>query len=344
LKLPLRQLARHLERAPAPAYLIAGDEPLLVTQGVDLVRRAARRAGFDEHELYVIDRSFRWTELEAGADNLSLFGSRRIIELRMPTAKPGEAGASCIRGLVERLDPDRILIVAIGTKLDSAAGRSVWVNTIEKHGVVVDVWPVERGELPDWIRLLAAALGLKLSNDAADLLADRVEGNLLAADQELVKLAMTMPDTTVGEAEVLEAVADNARFDVFRLTDALVTGDSVRALRVLSSLRAEGVQPTLVNWAVSREIALLARLQFAVAHGEHVDNALARLGVWRRRQPILKQALRRFAGRSMTPLLARAADADSTIKGIIRGRPWEATTALAIAVLTHGGAALPTRH
>jgi DNA polymerase-3 subunit delta len=194
------------------------------------------------------------------------------------------------------------------------------------------------------MRLRAASLGLKLSGDAADLLADRVEGNLLAADQEIVKLAMTMPDGVIGEAEILEAVTDSARFDVFRLTDALIAGDSVRALRVLAGLRTEGVQPTLINWAVSREIALLARLQFAVAHGEHIDNALARLGVWRRRQPALKQALRRFSERSVKPLLARAADVDSTIKGIVRGQPWEALTALAIAVLTHAGAASPTRH
>jgi DNA polymerase-3 subunit delta len=155
---------------------------------------------------------------------------------------------------------------------------------------------------------------------------------------------MTMPDGVIGGAEILEAVTDSARFDVFRLTDALIAGDSVRALRVLAGLRTEGVQPTLINWAVSREIALLARLQFAVAHGEHIDNALARLGVWRRRQPALKQALRRFSERSVKPLLARAADVDSTIKGIVRGQPWEALTALAIAVLTHAGAASPTRH
>lgn len=344
MKLPLRQLARHLERGPAPAYLIAGDEPLLVAQGVEQIRAAARRAGFTERELHVADRSFRWADFEAGADNLSLFGARRIVELRLASPKPGDAGAACIRALVERPDPDRVLIIAVGAKLDSAASRSVWVKALEQNGVVVEVWPVERGELPDWIRARAAGLCLQLSADAAELLADRVEGNLLAADQELTKLALTMPGVPIGEAEILEAVTDSARFDVFRLSDALLAGDAVRSLRVLAGLRAEGVQPTLVCWAVSREIALLARLQYAAAQGENLDSAMARLGVWRRRQPALKQALRRFVGRSFAPLLAQAADVDGTIKGIVRGQPWEALTGLVIAVLAHDGAASPMRH
>jgi DNA polymerase-3 subunit delta len=344
LKLPLRQLARHLERAPAPAYLIAGDEPLLVAQGVEQIRAAARRAGFTERELHIADRGFRWAEFEAGADNLSLFGARRIVELRLPSPKPGDAGAACIRALVDRPDPDRILIIAVGAKLDSAASRSVWVKTIERNGVLVEVWPVERGELPDWIRARGAGLGLQLSVDAAELLADRVEGNLLAADQELAKLAMTMPGAAIGEAEILEAVTDSARFDVFQLSDALIAGDAARSLRVLAGLRAEGVQPTLVCWAVSREIALLGRLQYAAQHGENIDNALARLGVWRRRQPALKQALRRLTGRSVAPLLAQAADVDATIKGIVRGQPWVALTGLVIAVTSRPGAASPVRH
>jgi len=167
---------------------------------------------------------------------------------------------------------------------------------------------------------------------------------LLAADQELAKLAMTLPAGAIGEAEIIAAVADSARFDVFQLSDALVGGDAVRALRVLAALRAEGVQPTLVCWAVSREIALLARLQYAAAHGENVDNALARLGVWRRRQPVLKQALRRFAGHPFAPLLAQAAEVDATIKGVVRGQPWEALTALVLTVLTLGRPAIRARH
>jgi DNA polymerase-3 subunit delta len=331
LKIPLRQLSRQLEGALAPAYLIAGAEPFLVDQALEQIRTAARAGGFTERELHVVDRSFRWADLQANAGNLSLFASRRILELRMASPKPGEAGGAALCELVERGDPDCLLIVAVGAKLDAPAARSSWVKAFEEHGVLVEVWPVERGELPDWIMARARQVGVQLGADAAELLADRVEGNLLAADQEIRKLALTLPGRAVGEAEILAAVTSSARFDVFRLSDAVLAGDSARALRVLAGLRAEGVEPTLVAWALNREIALLARVSYAQAHGENVDNALARLGVWRRRQPAVKQAVRRYGPPRMTQLLRQAAEVDHVIKGAALGRPWEALTELVLA-------------
>ena len=338
MKLRLRQLARDLERNLRPAYLVAGDEPLLLDQAITQIRAASRAAGFDERELHVVDRTFRWNDLAAGAANLSLFGARRILEIRMSSPRPGDAGAACLRTLVEQADPDRVLILAVGAKLDSAAARSVWAKRFDEHGAIVEIWPIERAELPRWIGERAASMGLKLSPDAAELLADRVEGNLLAAEQELLKLAMTSSEA-VGEAEISEAVADSARFDVFKLTDAILGGDSGRALRMLAALQAEGVPPTLVAWALSRDIGLLTRLAFAVAHGESVDNALARLGVWRRRQPLVKQALRRLGRRPVAPLLARAAEVDDVIKGVVRGQPWEALTGLVLEIFAAPAAA-----
>ena len=339
MKIPLRQLSRQLERALAPAYLIAGDEPFLVEQGLAQIREAARATGFAERELHVVDRSFRWSELQASAGNLSLFAARRILEVRMASSRPGESGGAALCELAEHTDPDRLLLVAVGAKLDAAAARSAWVKAFEERGVLIEVWPVERGELPEWISGRARQLGVELSADAAELLADRVEGNLLAADQEIRKLALTLPGRPVGEAEILEAVTSSARFDVFRLTDAVLEGDAARALRVLGGLRAEGVEPTLVSWALSREITLLARLAYAQAHGENVDNALARLGVWRRRQPAIKQALRRYGVPRTTQYLRQAAEVDSVIKGAALGRPWEALTALVLAMFPRGVAA-----
>jgi DNA polymerase III subunit delta len=332
LRLRAPQLARHLASGLAPAYLLAGEEPLLLDEALAVVRAAGREAGFDEREVHVVERSFRWADIGAGAGSLSLFASRRIVELRMPSPRPGTDGAAALRAMVEHPDPDQLLVVAINAKLDSATARSAWVKSFEKHGIVVEVGTVERDELPDWLRGRAARLQLELTPGAAELLADRVEGHLLAGDQELQKLAMTAAERTVDEAEILEAAANTARFDVFKLTDAIEEGDAGRALRVLAGLRAEGVQPTLICWALTREISLLARLQFAAAHGERIDNALARLGVWRRRQPILKRALQRFASRPMAGLLGRAAEVDATIKGVVRGDPWVALTGLVIAV------------
>ena len=339
MKIPLRQLSRQLERALAPAYLIAGGEPFLVDQALEQIRAAARAAGFAERELHVVDRSFRWADLQASAGNLSLFAARRILELRMASPRPGEAGGTALCELVERGDPDCLLLVAIGAKLDAAAARSSWVKAFEEHGVLVEVWPVDRGELPEWITGRARQVDVELSVDAAELLADRVEGNLLAADQEIRKLALTLPGRAVGEAEILAAVASSARFDVFRLSDAVLAGDSARALRVLAGLRAEGVEPTLVSWTLAREITLLARVSYAQAHGENVDNALARLGVWRRRQPAVKLAVRRYGAPRLTQLLRQAAEVDNVIKGAALGRPWEALTALVLALFPRAASA-----
>jgi DNA polymerase-3 subunit delta len=339
LKIPLRQLPRQLERALAPAYLIAGEEPFLVDQALEQIRGAARKAGFTERELHVVDRGFRWADLEASAGNLSLFAARRILELRMATPRPGEAGGATLCSLVERADPDCVLLVAIGAKIDGAAARSSWVKAFDTHGALIEIWPIDRGELPDWITARARHLGVELSADAAELLADRVEGNLLAADQEIRKLALTLPGRAVGEAEVLAAVTSSARFDVFRLTDAVLGGDAARALRVLAGLRAEGAEPTLVSWALSREISLLTRLTYAQTHGENLDNALVRLGVWRRRQPAVKQALRRYGAPQMARFLRQAAEVDNVIKGAALGRPWEALTALVLALFARAAPA-----
>jgi DNA polymerase-3 subunit delta len=339
LKIPLRQLSRQLERALAPAYLIAGAEPFLVDQALEQVRAAARTAGFTERELHVVDRSFGWADLQASAGNLSLFASRRILELRMASLRPGEAGGAALCELAERGDPDRLLLVAVSAKLDKAVAHSPWVKAFEEHGALVEVWPVERGELPEWISARARQVGVELSADAAELLADRVEGNLLAADQEINKLALTLPGRAVGEAEILAAVTSSARFDVFRLSDAVLAGDAVRALRVLSGLRAEGAEPTLVSWALSRELTLLAQVSYAQAHGENVDNALARLRVWRRRQPVVKQAVRRYGAPRIAQFLRQAADVDNVIKGAAPGQPWEALTALVLALFPRAASA-----
>jgi DNA polymerase-3 subunit delta len=332
LKLAFQQLAGHLQRDLAAAYLVAGDEPLLVAQALERLREAARGRGFDERELHVVDRSFRWAELESGADNLSLFAARRIVELRLPSPRPGDAGARAIRALIERPDPDRLVIVAINGKLDAAASRSAWAKSFEKHGVRLDIWPVERAVLPRWIAARARELGLELGADAAEVLADRVEGNLLAADQELRKLSLTASGP-IDEAAVLEAVANSARFDVFRLTEALVAGDARRCFRVLEGLRAEGVQAVLVSWALGREISLLAKLKFAVLKGEPLDKAFTRHGVWRKRQPDLKRALARLSWRRLSALLIQAAEVDNTVKGARHGQPWDALTSLVVAAV-----------
>jgi len=315
------------------AYLVAGDEPLLVDEALEHVRAAAMRAGFTSRELHTADRTFKWVELLAGADNLSLFATRKIVEIRLATPKPGDQGSSTIAELCEREDPDTLLVVAVNEKLDSAASRSAWVKAIEEHGVLVEIWPIERGELPRWIQQRATSQRLKLTNAAAQSLAERVEGNLLAADQEIKRLALTSAGREVDEAEVLEFVANNSRFDVFALADAVLAGETGRTFKILSGLRAEGVHPVQISWVLNRDISLLARLEYAVRHGDNIEGALMQSGVWRRRQPLVKQALAKFKAARLRALLAEAARVDASLKGVFPAEPWTTLTDLLIALL-----------
>ncbi len=333
MKIPQRQLHKHLRERLAPAYLVAGDEPLLLGEALEAVRDAARRQGFEERELHVVDRSFKWDELEGEADNLSLFATRKIVELRLAAPRPGDAGAKTLRRLLARPDSDRLLLVGAGGRLDASTAKSVWVKAFEEAGMVVEVWPVDRVELPRWIAERAAQQRLTFSRGAAEALAERVEGNLLAADQELRKLALTAGGREIDAAAVLDAVANSARFDVFLLTDAVLAGDAPRALRVLAGLRAEGVQPVLVSWSLGRELCLLARLKFALAGGERIETAFARNGVWRRRQPLVTKALKRYEWERLKGLLKQAVDVDALVKGGLGARPWDGLGALVTAML-----------
>lgn len=336
MKLPLRRLPSHLQGQLAGFYLVGGNEPLLVGEALGQIREAARVRGFEDRELHTAGAQFPWAELEAGSSNLSLFGARRILEVRLPSPSPGTQGARVLRSLAERQAPDCLVIVGVTGRLDA---RTAWVKAVAEHGVLVEVWPVDRQELPRWIGERASALGLRLTTGAAALLADRVEGNLLAADQELRKLALTISDGRVDEDAVFEAVANSARFDVFRLSDAVTDGDAARAVTVLDGLRAEGVDPVRVCWALGREIGRLTRLKSAVQQGENIERALLRHGVWRRRMPAVKRALGRFDGRRLRALLAEAARADNTVKGRTPGDPWLAVTALVLAAVEPGSPA-----
>ena len=332
MKVPFRQLERHLTDRLAKVYLVAGDEPLLVDEALEKLRAAAKREGFTSRELHTADRSFKWVDLLAGADNLSLFATRKIVEIRLATPKPGDEGAETIAALCEREDPDTLVIVAVGEKLGQAS-RSSWVKAIEQAGALVEIWPIERGELPRWIQQRAEGLKLKITPAAAQSLAERVEGNLLAADQEIKRLALTAAGREIDEAEVLEFVANSSRFDVFALADAVLAGETGRTFKILSGLRAEGVHPVQISWVLNRDISMLARLEYAVRHGDNLEGALLRSGVWQRRQPLVRKALAKFKASRLKALLAEAARVDAALKGVFPAEPWTTLTDLLVALL-----------
>ena len=321
LKLTPDSLGPHLGKKLLPAYLISGDEPLLTGEAADAVRAGARAAGFTEREVHFLERGAGWDDVRASAGNLSLFGSRKLLEVRLPSGRPGTAGAAILVSLIERADPDTVLLI-LTPRLDRELQAAKWVKAVEAHGAWVPVWPVEAGRLVAWLRERCRRAGLDLTDEALALLAERTEGNLLAAHQELEKLRLLAPAGRIGADAVLSGVADSARFDVFRLLEAALEGEPERVLRVLCGLRAEGTEPTLALWGLNKALRDL--------WGARSQPAGPPRGVWQRQSAALEKAVRRAPRLSFPALSLRAARADRMIKGRLRGDPWDEMALLAV--------------
>lgn len=330
MKLNSDTLDAHLRQQLAPVYLVSGDEALLVGEAADAIRASARAKGFDERETHFIERAGDWSEVRASAGNLSLFAQRRIVELRLSSAKPGVAGGAVLTALMEAKDPDRLLLI-LAPRLDRDAQSAAWVRAVESSGVLVQVWPVDVDRFVAWLRARSARLKLNVPDAALEIIAERTEGNLLAANQELEKLRLTVRDEKVTADEVLASVADSARFDVFQLGEAALTGDAARTLRMLEGLRGEGVEPTLALWALNKA----ARDIWAASS----PLSESRPRVWGRQAAALDRALRRAPQLRFGRLAVRASRADRMIKGRLGGSPWDELALLATELC--GRTALP---
>ncbi len=322
LKLSYDAFATHLQQTLLPAYLISGDEPLLTGEAADAVRARARESGFTEREVHFADRSTDWESVRASATMMSLFAARRIIEVRLPTGKPGTTGGRVLTALIEARDPDTLLLVLTG-RLDRDAQSTEWVRAAEAHGGWLPVWPISPERLVPWLRARCKRMNLTASEDALELLADRTEGNLLAAQQELEKLRLLADGGRITADTVLTSVADSARFDVSGLTDALLEGDAARALRVLEGLRTEGVELPLVLWAVNKA---LQDVWSTTASGTQDPRGR---GGWQRPSAALDKARRRAPQLHYPRLTARAERADRMAKGRMEGNAWDELALLA---------------
>ncbi len=322
-KLRPEQLSAALGKKLAPVYLVSGDEPLLVQETCDEIRRAARRAGFDERELYHGEPGFDWERLLAAANSLSLFADRKLIELRIASGKPGEKGAKALLQYSQAASEDTLLLV-VTPKLDGSAQRSKWFKALEYAGVVVQIWPVTPQQLPRWIGQRLQAAGLKADSQAIDILASRVEGNLLAASQEIEKLKLLATEKGFVTAEIMaNAVADSARYDVFGLVDKALHGDARAAVKNLLGLKGEGTDATVVLWALAREIRTLSQIAHATAQGQNFDTAARQAGVWDKRKALVKNAVRRLKQPQLQLLLRKANMIDKAIKGMHSASPWD---------------------
>ena len=327
------QLARQLERGLAPLYLVSGDEPLQVEECSDAIRRRAETGGCSERSVFTVEPGFDWDGLRTATQSLSLFAERRLIELRLPTGRPGEIGAALLGELAGNVSDDIVLLVITG-KLDKTQRASSWVQAIETVGTHVVIWPLDAQKLPAWLTQRFAARGLKPEAGVIELLAWHLEGNMLAAAQEVDKLAMLcgagVANGRVALADVEESLADSARFSVYQLVDAALAGEVVPARRILASLRAEGTEPILILWALARELRTLAQMGQELARGKAESSVLAR--AWAQRRTLVGKALRRHPAPVWLGFVRRSAQLDRILKGRETGDLWLELERLLLAV------------
>jgi DNA polymerase-3 subunit delta len=325
MKLAPAQLAKHLQSSLAPVYAISGDDPLLCQEAADAIRAATRSQGFTERQVFNADASFDWGTLLQAGNSLSLFAEKRVLELRIPNGKPGDKGTAALLEYLARPPEDTLLLISL-PKLDGSTQKTKWAKAVIEgpNAQFVQIWPVEVHQLPQWIRQRMSQAGMSATQEAVDLIAARVEGNLLAAAQEIEKLKLLAEGNQIDASTVQAAVADSARYDVFGLIDAALNGEATHALRTLEGLRGEGVDSTVVLWALARELRLLATIAQQYGQGTPLEKAFsqARPPVWDKRRPLVSKALQRHSAARWNKMLQDAQRIDAQIKGQAAGDPW----------------------
>jgi DNA polymerase-3 subunit delta len=340
VRLRPEQLAGHLEQALLPVYLVSGDEALLVQESCDLIRRHCREQGCSEREILEVDKQFDWQQLIASAASLSLFADRKLVELRLPDGKPGAEGSKALCEYLAQGSDDILLVVA--GRIDKQSTNSKWFKALDRAGAVIQVWPVDRRQLPRWLEQRLRAHGLRIEREALDLLCERVEGNLLAAMQEVEKLRLLATGDNIDTACVTDAVLDNARFNLYGMVDSALGGESRSCLRMLRGLRGEGTEPAVICWALSRELHMLRRLRDAHTRGQDLRSLFRQWRIWDSKAALYQAALARHDDGSLATLLELAVAADGSIKGYAGGNPWDNLAALLLA-LASGNAPLAPR-
>ena len=315
-------LPRHLASGLKPLYVVFGDALLLVIEAADSIRAAARAAGYTERETFIAEQHFKWGELRNSAQSMSLFASRKVIDLRIPSGKPGVEGGQALQDYCASLSPDVLTLISL-PRLDWAAQKSQWFIALQQHGVTVSADDIQRSALPRWIAGRLKRQDQTADEATLDFLADRCEGNLLAAFQEIQKLALLFPAGQLSFDHVKDAVMDVARYDIFKLSESMLSGNAARYARILDGLRAEGTATTLVLWAVSEDIRTLGKVLQATQRGGNISNALRDMRVRKDRQGLIENAARRLKFPHIERAMLQAARLDKIIKGLRQGDVWD---------------------
>jgi len=339
MKLYPEKLGAALAREIRPAYLLHGDEPLGIMEAGDQIRSAARAAGFEEREVIFVTADEHWQDVRQATDSFSLFASQRIIDLRLPSGKPGRSGSEVIRQLMDQ-PPEDVCFLITMPKLEKGGATSAWFKAIEKIGVTVAFWQPSIEQLPAWIGNRLKSHGLSAQADALQLLASQVEGNLLAARQQVEMLSLLYPDQEIDTDKVLSLAAKSARYPLGAAVDAALQGASGRALTVLAGLRDEAVPETLVLWSFTQDIRAGTRLGQALARGKSPDVAFREAGVWKNRQSMMRLALSRHTEMTWISMLAKTARIDRLIKGVGHAEVWDEFAQLCVMLAGDGSSAV----
>jgi DNA polymerase-3 subunit delta len=321
MRLSFDQLTGHLQQDLRPLYVLTGDEPLSMREGVDAIRAAAKKQGVDERLSYTAERSFNWEQLATSGQSISLFSSRRLLEVHIPSGKPGTEGSKALQAYTERLPMDTVTLITL-PKLDKPAQSSAWFSALEQQAVVIPLQTIDIDHLPHWIGRRLQAQGQQADSATLEFLANQVEGNLLAAHQEIQKLGLLFDPGMLNPEMVREAVLNVSRYDVFQLGDALLDGDVARTARILQGLEAEGVQPLALLGVLSWLLRGVTRVKLAETRGENLANAMQQAKIWGDRQAQVRKMLSRVSLRQLQAAMHKMAEIDQIAKGLGTGKPW----------------------
>ncbi len=328
------QLSQHLQKNIGLLYTVFGNEPLLINEATDLIRAVANQQGYTERDIFTVDKRFNWSMLQDANRSGSLFGDRKIIDIRIPNGKPGREGSQAIEKYCQTLTSGTLTLITL-PKIDKSGQATKWFKMLEATGITVVVYPVERGQLPAWIKQRLSQQQQQTDFDTLRFLADRVEGNLLAAHQEIQKLALLYPTGRLLFKQVKDAVLDVARYDVFNLADAMIAADIARYSHILDELRGEGVVPPLIVATLAEQIRTLLLIQQGIrAANKSLTQLMRDARVWGARQKIMADAAKHFKLNQLTQALLHLAKIDRISKGVANGDVWDELLQLGLRFVT----------
>lgn len=342
MNIRLEQLESHLQQGLKPIYIVSGDEPLQAQEACQRIRHAARNAGFNERESFSADNNFNWEELLSAGNALSLFASQKLLELRLPNGKPGTEGSKALLQYTASPSDSNLLLIS-SAKLDKTAKNSKWFKSLDAIAVHVEIWPIESQQLPKWIDQRMRQSGLEPDREAASLLAELVDGNLLAASQEIEKLKLLLPENQpqVSAQTIRDCVVDSARYNAFNLVDSAFQGNTKNCLKMLKGLRDEGAEPLSLLWVLAREMRQLSLIKQEIQQGRSADQAMQAQRVWRNRQPLISKALSRLSLQQLATLNQQIAHTDQLAKGMHQGSVWDELEQITLGL---AGIVLPGNH